>query len=259
MTSSDDGAADHGYYARLTPVAYMGFFDGEDFAASDKELLDESPGGGTSQGSPWDVLDYPEEGDTQFNFGMHRGSTYLEVLRQHPDYYHWGLQEKKPSPQLTAYLTWVYRHFVMPPAGAGTATLRERPLSVEEIDLDRARSEAVLSKKPKSKLSMLRQQDEPCAGGCPAHAISRAGSNSYVVKTTCMLCGHRTSEPRPKATPKKVYGECEHARVDYRGSTRSVHKVYCLDCCTYVEEVPQRLHKAGKELAGKVHLEGRAV
>ena len=240
------------YYARLTPVAYMGFFDGEDFAASDEELLDESPGGVTSQGSPWDVLDYPEGGDTQFNFGMHRGSTYLEVLRQHPDYYHWGLQEKKPSPQLTAYLTWVYRHFVVPPAGAGTATLRERPLSVEEIDLDRARSEAILSKKPKSKLSMLRKQDEPCAGGCPAHAISRAGSNSYVVKITCMLCGHRTSEPRPKATPKKVYEECEHARVDYRGSTRSVHKVYCLDCCTYIEEVPQRLRKAGKELAGKV-------
>ena len=40
--------------------------------------------------------------------------------------------------------------------------------------------------------------------------------------------------------------------MDYRGSTRSVHKVYCLDCCTYIEEVPQRLHKAGKELAGKV-------
>ena len=96
VTSSDDGAADHGYYARLTPVAYMGFF-GEDFAASDEELLDESPGGGTSQGSPWDVLDYPEGGDTQFNFGMHRGSTYLEVLRQRPDYYHWGLQEAEPS------------------------------------------------------------------------------------------------------------------------------------------------------------------
>ena len=138
-----------------------------------------------AHGTFWTTLN-----DTQFNFGMHRGSTYLEVLRQHPDYYHWGLQEKKPSPQLMAYLTWVYRHFVMPPAGAGTATLRKRPLSVEEIDLDRARSEAVLNKKPKSKLSMLRQQDEPCAGGCPAHAISRAGSNSYVVKTTCMLCGH---------------------------------------------------------------------
>ena len=50
------------YHARLTPVAYMGFFDGEDFAASDEELLDESPGGVTSQGSPWDVLDYPERG-----------------------------------------------------------------------------------------------------------------------------------------------------------------------------------------------------
>ena len=26
VTSSDDGAVGHGYYARLTPVAYMGFF-----------------------------------------------------------------------------------------------------------------------------------------------------------------------------------------------------------------------------------------
>ena len=37
-----------------------------------------------------------------------------------------------------------------------------------------------------------------------------------------------------------------------QGLYSPVHKVYCLDCCTYIEEVPQRLHKAGKELAGKV-------
>ena len=96
----------------------------------------ESPGGVTSQGSPWDVLDYPEGGDTQFNFGVRRGSTYLEVLRQHPDYYHWGLQEKKPSPQLTAYLTWVYRHFVVP--RPGQSTLRGHPEQEAEVKAQHA-------------------------------------------------------------------------------------------------------------------------
>ena len=36
--TSSDGAADHGYYARLTPAAYMGFFDGEDFALPTKRF-----------------------------------------------------------------------------------------------------------------------------------------------------------------------------------------------------------------------------
>ena len=64
-------------------------------------------------------------GDTQFNFGMHRGSTYLEVLRQHPDYYHWGLQEKKPSPQLTA-------------TSSGTSS--ETGVEVEDVDTTAAAS-----------------------------------------------------------------------------------------------------------------------
>ena len=33
---------------------------------------------------------------------------------------------------------------------------------------------------------------------------------------------------------------------------RSVHKVYCLDCDTIVEETPQRVHKMGKDLASQI-------
>ena len=169
-------------------------------------LLEESPPQSVGASS-WDVLDYPEGGHIKFHFGMHRGTTFPEVFRQHPNDTHSGFQEKKPSPQLAEYFTWVHRRFVVPPARAGNPASRERPFSVEEIDLDRAREEITLSKKPKSKLSMMtrkEKQDEPCAGGCPRHSISKAGSNSYVMKTTCMLCGRCTSVPRPTAQPTKA-------------------------------------------------------
>ena len=42
---------------------------------------------------------------------------------------------------------------------------------------------------------------------------------------------------------------CEQGRTDNRGSTRAVHKVWCLDCCTYVSELPQTLHKQQRDLA----------
>ena len=85
------------------PAAYMGFFDKGDFEESDEELVDDF----ASQGAPsteWDTIEYPEGSDQLFRFGMHKGSTYLEVLRNHPDYYHWGLKEEKPSTMLEAWL-----------------------------------------------------------------------------------------------------------------------------------------------------------
>ena len=106
------------------------------------------------------------------------------------------------------------------------------------------------STKSRSKLSNLKPSpDGPCPDGCPAHAISRAGSNAHVIKQTCMKCGHRWSTPRTKAKPKNDYATCEHRRTDSRGSTRAVHKVWCLDCCTFVSELPQQLHKQQRDLA----------
>ena len=79
--------------------------------------------------------------------------------------------------------------------------------------------------KSRSKLSNLRPSpDGPFPEACPAHAISKAGSNAHVIKQTCMKCGHRLSYPRPKENPKFDHATCEHRRTDNRGSTRVVHK-----------------------------------
>ena len=249
--TSDDSDERYGYLSvanDMSRVAYMGFFDEGDFEESDEELEADS-----ALSSAWSYVDYPEGGDIKFNFGMHKGQTYMDCLREHPDYYHWGLSEKNPSPQLEAYLRWVFKNFDVPPAGAGRPVPRDRPVADKDCDLDVARSLVLSGRQAvKSKLSMMKQADEPCRGGCPERAISRAGSNAHVMKTTCMICGHKTSVPRPKVTPTKATHECAHERVDFRYSTRSVHKVYCLDCDTIVEETPQRVRKMGKDLASQI-------
>ena len=71
----------------------------------------------------------------------------------------------------------------------------------------------------------------PCAGGCPPRAVSRAGSNAHVT--------HR-------ATRRVRVG------TDNRNSTRSVHRVYCLDCCTTIEKTPKQLWKQQQGLAEQV-------
>ena len=97
------------------------------------------------------------------------GSTYLEVLQNHPDYYHWGLKEKEPSTMLEAWLFWVYRNFDVPPVSGGRPTLRAATLPVEADSLQKARRAVTLEKAPKSKLGLLKPDPKgPCQGGCPS-------------------------------------------------------------------------------------------
>ena len=91
------------------------------------------------ESSVWEAVggDYPDGGGQEFHFGMHKGQTFIEVLRSHPDYFHWGLGQKEPSPQLSAYLIWVYRHYEVPPVGVGSVSLRRIPLPVEADSLEK--------------------------------------------------------------------------------------------------------------------------
>jgi hypothetical protein len=68
--------------------AYMGFFSADDFAPSDEELVP------IEEGS---YEDLPEGHDTKFNFGQHKGETYIQVVRSNPSYFRWGTREKRPS------------------------------------------------------------------------------------------------------------------------------------------------------------------
>ena len=203
--------------------------------------------------SSWGYVEFPEGHDMVFGFGRHKGQTYWQVLQTNPSFVHWGLAEKDPSPQLKAFLVWVHRNFVITPPGEKIEA-RDIPLGFEQSqDLEFARAMAICEKKPKSKLSLLPMSPKgPCVGGCPPHALNKAGSNSHVIKTTCMLCGTKTSTRRESPVPQVAYEDCQHLRTDNRGSDRRTHRVYCLDCCRIIDETPQTLHKESLALAQKL-------
>ena len=78
--------------------------------------------------------------------------------------------------------------------------------------------------------------------------FSRAGTNAWQTKTTCLECGNVTIVPRDRPRPtdipareaaaQLVVNECPHANVNHQGSANKTFRLYCIDCGTYVHEVP---------------------
>ena len=60
----------------------------------------------------------------------------------------------------------------------------------------------------------------------------RQGSTGYTIKETCLVCGHATTTRR-EMIPQFPFEECPHEDRDSRGSSRSVHRTFCKQCCTF--------------------------
>ena len=67
----------------------MGFFSEGDFAPSDEEPVPIEEDGSFE--------DLPEGHDAKFNFGQHKGETYIQVVRSNPSYFRRGTKETRPS------------------------------------------------------------------------------------------------------------------------------------------------------------------
>ena len=81
--------------------------------------------------------------------------------------------------------------------------------------------------------------------------FTKQGSTGYAIRKTCFDCGHATTERRQEE-PTYPDGECPHEDVDYRGSSRTTHRVYCKQCCTYNDEAPMQVFKERTTTAKKV-------
>eukprot|EP00974_Lingulodinium_polyedra_P087472 8478351-Lingulodinium_polyedra.AAC.1 len=58
-----------------------------------------------------------------------------------------------------------------------------------------------------------------------------------------MVCGKVTSIAREDEKPKVPEALCKHEHTDFRGSSRTTHRVYCVDCGRYIFECPQEEYK----------------
>ena len=97
----------------------------------------------------------------------------------------------------------------------------------------------------------------PCKHRCAPETMSRAGSNHIFIRNTCLVCGQISRERREPEAPTTSAAECSHENVDHRGSSRSTHRVFCLDCLQTVYECPQEEHRRQKDQLHTAHLRGR--
>ena len=86
---------------------------------------------------------------------------------------------------------------------------------------------------------------------CPHTDVNHKGSNAWVKRTNCNLCGLSWNEKRQEA-PVTNPDTCKHRNTDNRGSTKDMLCVYCKDCQTYVERVPKGVADRVNQEEGRV-------
>ena len=185
--------------------------------------------------SPNDLV-RPEGSDRKFLAGQFRGKTFWQILHEHPDYHQWAIKNGK-SPIASAFVTWVDQHFEY----RGASVFRK---------VGGASSSSSLQPIPKG--SSRKKPPYPPREKCKnCSEFTKQGSTAYTIKKTCLVCGNSTTERREQA-PKFAYDDCPHSDTDFRGSSRSVHRVYCKLCCSFLDETPMELQKTRKAASEKV-------
>ena len=95
-----------------------------------------------------------------------------------------------------------------------------------------------------------------CVGGCKT--FDRRGANAYFEVKTCKVCGFRTKTK--KDTPKTYEpDQCPHAITDKRGSSSSMSRIWCMQCNTFISEMPQELRRERNQIAKAVASSNESV
>ena len=68
--------------------------------------------------------------------------------------------------------------------------------------------------------------------------FSRLGTNAYYSVKTCVDCG-KVERTKKEIQPTENPLTCKHLQTDKRGSSAKVSRVFCLQCGTFVDEMPQ--------------------
>ena len=71
------------------------------------------------------------------------------------------------------------------------------------------------------------------------------------IRSTCRDCGHVEQKPR-EVTYTHDPTTCRHEVVDRRGSSRSISRMFCKQCGTFIDEVPGEFHAQRRAAASKV-------
>ena len=181
-----------------------------------------------------------------FKFGPHKGKDFGDVVKERTDFYFWARGQAKPSQYLRRFTEWVedtckvdYHHKTI--TLAGTTYINRWRREPEKMGL--------LAKALQDK-----RRTVPVCEVCTN--FTGMGSNATTEKRTCITCGTVQSQPRvlkPSVDPES----CPHINTDSRGSTRSIHKIFCLDCCIFVADIPQDEYQSQKQVVDEALRQGQ--
>ena len=179
------------------------------------------------------IVAVPDGSDslTRFDFGTNRGNTFKQVTEGHPGYFFWTL---------TQYREWVQQHYIIDHAVqslVSKSTLSSHRAEPGEEPPPAPHKQARAAARREQK---LRWSQTPKCAKCTE--FSAAGSNAFQRRKTCVVCGDVTITKieRPKAGEASASSaSCPHANTNRSGSTKTVSRIFCVDCQTYVHEEPQ--------------------
>ena len=192
-----------------------------------------------------------------FTFGKFQGQLFGTATEMDPSYFFWAVTQRMPSTQLRNYVNWVEENFDV------DYDIPELTRKSDKRTFTPPKEKILKMKKKEKKKSALataaalnRKDKPPCRPFCDPNHCSRAGTNSWYLCMTCLRCGTVSKERRAAGPATCREAECQHENTDHRGSNRSVHKVFCLDCQTTVYEMPQEEYKKQQELLKQATLKG---
>ena len=147
-----------------------------------------------------------------FQFGKYRNESYEDVTEETPNYYFWGLQERKSSKYLQHYLGWVTEHYVVDSVRS-TLTSKATGQILEAKPTPTKGRKQTESQLKKSLRQDGWKQTAKCAPWCDPRNATRAGSNATHVRFTCLQCGTVTQSKREDPVTRSPE-TCPHENTD---------------------------------------------
>ncbi len=176
--------------------------------------------------------------DTICRFPQYRGFTFREIVLRDLEFTIWVMDttQNHRALELRQFQAWI-NHFLK-------RTLDG--LKIRNVD---ERAPPSFPLEAPMGTTLVRPQNPQCSGGCD---WSYAGSNAYVEQKTCKKCGFR--EKNKKDAQRAAYRteNCPHDMTDKRGSSKKMSRVFCLQCQTFISEMPQAAARERKTAAEKV-------
>jgi len=177
----------------------------------------------------------------KFKFGQYKGENFGTVCRNHPDYYFWATSQKKPSQFLLDFMDFVQKNYEMDVTAKSLTLDVHKHLRVQPQMSDNPQERPMVTRSKSLKYAKV-PQCEQCTD------FSGVGSNSFVQRRTCKVCG----TVYQNKTEKKDYQNpnlCPHEHLTRQGSSKTTCRIHCSDCNTYVSEEPRLV--PGKDNPGQ--------